>query len=198
MELNPSADVDAAPCPCCGLAVTRAWLEMAGRCEVCADEPYRKAPRVCGRRHADELRVFLVQAVAAGLMTGWTAVAAAAIDDSHHAGGLVEQAGRWRIVIPAPDPTAWTRITRMVEVDRTIRTVAEAAVAGAWPTTETARVLRARLSALSVRDRCAEIWRIEVRPGYQMDIEPPTDFISADTVGRRAATTARELDTTGN
>jgi hypothetical protein len=198
MELNPIADVEAAPCPCCGVAVTLAWLEMAGRCEVCADEPYRQAPRVCGGRHADELRLFLFHAVDRGLMTGWTAVAAAAIDDAHHAGGLVEDAGRWRITIAAPDPTAWTRIRRMVEVDRTIRTVAEAAVAGAWPTTETARVLRSRLSALSTRDRCGGIWRIEVRPGYQMDIDPPTDFISADTVARRAATTARELDTTGN
>lgn len=198
MERNPATDDEAGPCPCCGVAVTRAWLEMAGRCEVCADEPYRQAPRVCGGRHADELRLFLFHAVAAGLMLPWTAVAAAAIDDAHHAGGLVEQLGRWRIVIPAPDPTAWTRIRRMVDVDRTIRAVAEAAVAGAWPTTETARVLRARLSALSTRDRCAGIWRIEVRPGYQMDIEPPLDYIAADTVARRAATTARELDTTGN
>ncbi len=198
MERNPATDVEAAPCPCCGVAVTCAWLDMAGKCELCADEPYRQAPRVCGGRHADELRLFLFHAVAHGLMRGWTAVAAAAIDDAHHAGGILQRDGGWWIANPAPDPTAWTRICRMVAVDQAIREVAQAAVTGAWPTTETARVLRSRLSALSTRDRCAGIWRIEVRPGYQMDIEPPTDFISADTVGRRAATTTRELDTTGN
>lgn len=193
MELNPIADVDAAPCPCCGVAVTCAWLEMAGRCEVCADEPYRQAPRVCGGRHADELRVFLFQAVTAGLMNGWTAVAAAAIDDAHHAGRLVEQAGRWRIVIPSPDPTAWTRICRMAEVNQVIFEVVTAAVTEAWPTTDTRSILKRRLEALSTRALCPGIWSISVAPGYKIDIDAPTSFIDADTVARRAATTAREL-----
>lgn len=198
MELNPIADVDGAPCPCCGVAVTCAWLDMAGKCELCADEPYRQAPRVCGGRHADELRLFLFHAVGQGLMAGWTAVAAAAIDDAHHAGGLQQRAGGWWIATPAPDPTVWTRITRMVEVDRTIREVVTAAVTGAWDTAGTRHVLKVRLEALSTRARCPGIWRIDVQPGYRMDIDPPTEFISADTVARRAAHTARELDTTGN
>lgn len=193
MERNAAINVEDGPCPCCGLAVTGAWLYAAGACELCCDPPFRRAPRACGGRHADELRLFLYHAVVGGLMQGWTAVAAAAIDDAHRAGQLVEQGDRWRIVAGAPDPDAWTRITRIVEVDDTIRRVATAAVEGAWSLDGTRQVLTQRLRAISTRALCPGIWQITVEPGYRMNIAPPSSFIDPDTVDTRRRATVDML-----
>lgn len=199
MERSPTIDVDWEPCRCCGVAITGAWSDATmGTCELCSGFPFTVAPSCCGK-HADELRMMLLERVQAGQLTPLGAVALAAIDDAHYAGSLREasikdgQLGWWVVDQPAPDPDAWTRMSRMRDVNRTIQDVVASFVGPRarrhWDPTECRGALVARLTYLSREAGCPGIWRVEVASPRQIDIAPPADYIDADTVATRRRAT---------
>lgn len=183
------------PCPCCGVAIVAAMAAEVGSCELCAGYPY--APSGCNKHHADGLRMQVLERVAAGTMTGWQAVAAVALDDAHWVGQLREEKRGggyvWVIVKPAPDPDAWERLSRVIVTDRTIRETVALFVGEAprypWSAAQCRELLAARLSWLSRSVGCTGIWCIEVEDAGGLNVQPPVDFIAADTPATRIQTT---------
>ena len=140
---------------------------------------------------------WLRKAVRQGALTGWEAVAAASIDDAHRAGKLreLEAAGggaRWWIDEAAPDPTAWERMRRMWEVDRTIRATVEECQRQAMQPRAIRDQLQRRLARLSAAAGAPGIWTITIA-GAGLDVSPPTAYIDPDTVATRRRATVDML-----
>jgi hypothetical protein len=197
VERTAAIDVDADACPCCGVAVCGEWLAEVGRCEACAGFPFSLAPG-CNGKHADELRIWLLGRVQAGQIEPMRAMALLAIDDAHRAGGVREGGGgRWLIDRPAPDPNAWDRLRRIEAVNGTIQTVVATFVGPEarrpWIAAEVRRLLVERLTRLSRLAGSTGIWMVTVESPRQIDIQPPTDYIQADTKDTRRRDTVDGL-----
>lgn len=213
MEQPTTIDVDADACPCCGVAITGQFAHEAGACERCADYPYGE--RDCGGLHADALRMAMVVAVRERRVTPGAAIAAIAADDAHRAGQLrqvrvcrdgcpwrgagcevAEHKVRWvyLIDVPSPDPTAWERMSRLEEADRTIREVTNVFAARPyWNGAEFRRALVSRLNWNTRQRGFHGIWHVEVLGPGQVDIRPPAGYVEPDTAETRKRDTVDQL-----